>query len=78
MSTYAITVETLCANIGHWSVAVRRDGAEVLQLRTEWPQIQEPLDDNELAKLALLILRAKYSGVPLEGLGELLLNGVTL
>lgn len=78
MTTYAITIETLCANLGHWSVAVQRDGVEVLQLRTEWPQIQEPLDDNELVKLALLILRAKYAGVPMEGLGDLLLNGVTL
>ena len=78
MTAVAITVETLCSNLGHWSVAVHRGGVEVLRLRTEWAQLQEPLDDDELARLALLVLRAKYAGVPLEGLGDLLLSGVTL
>lgn len=78
MTTLAITVETLCSNLGHWSIAVNRDGIEALQLRTEWAQLQEPLDDNELARLALLVLRAKYAGVPLELLGDLLQNGVTI
>lgn len=78
MTTLSITVETLCEGLGHWSVAVARDGVSVAAIHTEWPEIQQPLDDADLERLAILVLRAKYAGTPIDDLGDLLLNGVTV
>lgn len=78
MTTLAITVETLCEGLGHWSVAVARDGVPAAAIRTEWSEIQQPLDDDDLSRLAILVLRAKYAGTPINALGDLLLNGVVV
>lgn len=68
-----ISIDSMCAGLGHWRVSV---GAEVFPC--DWSDLQTPLEPDELAQLARLVLRMKCAGVPLNDLGDLLLYGVTL
>lgn len=72
-----ISVESMCDGLGHWNVSVS-DGTQTATIATEWSAIQTPLDADELPRLAMLVLRAKCAGVPINALGDLLLNGVTI
>lgn len=73
----AISIDSMCAGLGHWQIAIS-DGTSVVTFATEWAAIQQPLEPDEYEQLAKLVLRAKYAGVPLHELGDLLLNGVTI
>ena len=73
----AITIDTLCDGLGHWC-ATATDGAITRQVRTEWAELQTPLDEDDLDRLTRLVLRARCAGQPIQSLGDLMQNGVTL
>lgn len=77
MTAVTLTIDAMCAGLGHWQVTAS-DGATTRLLCVDWGDLQTPLDGDDLERLALLILRAKCAGVPINDLGELLLNGVAL
>lgn len=68
-----ISVETICSGLGHWQVS-----AGNTTFPCDWADLQTPLEPEELAQMARLVLRAKCAGVPLHELSDLLLNGVVL
>lgn len=73
-----IDIVGMCDGLGHWNVSVTDGTGVVASLPTEWDHLQVPLDPAEWEQLALLVLRAKCAGQPLNTMGDLLLNGVTI
>lgn len=68
-----IQVKSMCDGLGHWQVTVGE-----VTLLLNWVDLQAPLEPEEIAQLAQLVLRTKCAGISIDQLGDLLLNGVVV
>lgn len=78
MTTLTLTLDACCPGLGHWTAAIARDGQAVAAVPIDWAELQAPLDEDDLERLTRLVLRARCAGQPIQALGDLMQNGVTL